>query len=175
VKEIIDATKMQRMLLRLTHEIAEKNNTFDDMVLVGIKTRGLFLAKRLEQLLVELYEVHVPVEALDIGNYRDDGAKTKGSSGIVRNLAGATVVLVDDVLYTGRTVRAALDALVDHGRPSRIELLTLIDRGHREYPIRPDFVGKNIPSAKDETVVVNMTEIDAADCVTICTMTKDKR
>jgi len=171
VKEIIDATKMQRMLLRLTHEVAEKNSSFDGMVLVGIKTRGLFLANRLEKLLVELYGVHVPVEALDIRNYRDDGAKTKGSSGIGRNLAGATVVLVDDVLHTGRTVRAALDALVDHGRPSRIELLTLIDRGHREYPIRPDFVGKNIPSAKDETVVVSMSEIDEADRVTICTVT----
>jgi len=173
MKEIIDATRMERMLLRLTHEIAEKNSSFDDMVLVGIKTRGLFLAKRIEGFIAELYHKNVNIEALDIRSYRDDREKVHVPSGIEHDLSGKTVVLIDDVLYTGRTVRAALDALIDHGRPHRIELLTLIDRGHREYPIRPDFVGKNIPTAKNETVVVNMREIDGRDCVTIADVDKN--
>jgi len=172
MKEIIDAMTMQRMLLRLTHEIAEKNSSFDDIVLVGIKTRGLFLAQRLEQLIGELYGQDVPMEALDIRGYRDDRQAAGAPSGIARDLHGKTVVLIDDVLSTGRSVRAALDALVEHGRPKRIELLTLIDRGHREYPIRPDFVGKNIPTAKNETVVVHMREIDGEDCVSIAKANK---
>lgn len=167
MKKIIDEATMNRMLTRITHEIVEKNGSFDNTVIVGIKTRGIYLGQRLVARIEALYQESVPFEALDISNYRDDMKKTGAPTGIANELKDKIVILVDDVLYTGRSIRAALDAVIEHGRPKQIQLVTLIDRGHREYPIRPDFVGKNIPTAKNETVVVNVKEIDDEDSVTI--------
>lgn len=172
MKQIIDAPMIERMLTRITHEIAEKNKNFSETIVIGIKTRGAFLAQRLVMRIEELYEEVVPLEVLDISNYRDDVAHTGNATGIRANLSNKTVILVDDVLYTGRSVRAALDAVVEHGRPRRIELVSLIDRGHREYPIRPDFVGKNIPTAKQEMVIVKVKELDGEDSVSLATNTK---
>ncbi len=168
---ILDEKAVQRAITRIAHEIIERNKGIDDIVLVGIKTRGYPFAKRLASKIEEIEGVEVPVYPLDITLYRDD--LTEISSLPVVNeefdgdINGKIVVLVDDVIYTGRTVRAALDALVDKGRPSKVQLAVLIDRGHRELPIRPDFVGKNVPTSKSENIKVNFEEVDKIDRVFI--------
>lgn len=164
-KTIMDEAAIGRALTRIAHEILERNKGVQDLVLVGIKTRGVFLAQRLADRIKQIEGLPVPIGELDIRPYRDDryekaevplSNRTK-----VPEIDGKTVVLVDDVLYTGRTVRAAMDALVDLGRARYIQLAVLIDRGHRELPIRPDFVGKNVPTSKKESVSVSLSEIDS--------------
>ena len=168
LKEIIDDQTLVRTIKRITYEILEKNNGTKNLVLVGIKTRGVYLAKRIADNINQLEGVKVSVGELDITSYRDDSNKKDiNTSTIPCEITDQVVVLVDDVLYTGRSVRAALDALMDYGRPKVIKLATLIDRGHRELPIRSDFVGKNIPTSKDEKVIVKLKEIDSVDGVYI--------
>ena len=171
-KEVIDAVTMQRALTRITYEIIERNRGIDDLVLIGIKTRGIYIAERIAQRLKELENVSVPVGELDITLYRDDQKEMAieaelHSSDIPDSLEGKEVILVDDVLYTGRTIRAALDAIMDFGRPKRISLAVLVDRGHRELPIRADFVGKNIPTAQKEEIIVEVAEVDGQDRILI--------
>ncbi|MBW1605583.1 bifunctional pyr operon transcriptional regulator/uracil phosphoribosyltransferase PyrR [Lactobacillus sp. Sy-1] len=173
-KVIIDKMAMQRALTRITYEIIEKNKGIEDLVIVGIKTRGIYLAKRIANRLQQLENVEVPVGALDITKYRDDiehdSAKetpTVVASGDRVSVEGKNVILVDDVLYTGRTIKAALSAISELGRPNSIRLAVLVDRGHRELPIRADFVGKNIPSAQNEKIQVSVQEIDKRDAVEI--------
>lgn len=173
-KEIVDGMGMKRALMRMTYEIVERNKGTKDIVLVGIKTRGLYLAQRIAANLKKLEDVDVPVAALDISNYRDDLPEDEKHQMIYNqqidfDITGKTVVLVDDVLFTGRTIRAALDALMDQGRPAKINLAILVDRGHRELPIRPDFIGKNIPTAVDEEIKVSMTEVDDKDGIDLVT------
>ena len=172
--EIVDGSSMQRALTRITYEIIEQNKGVENLVFVGIKTRGIYLAKRLAKRLDQLENVDVPVAALDVSLYRDDRhvpdnhvEPTVRTKQLDVNITDKHVILVDDVLFTGRTVRAALDALMDMGRPKRISLAVLVDRGHRELPIRPDFVGKNIPRAADETVHVAVEEYDGHEDITI--------
>lgn len=171
-KEVIDAVTMKRALTRITYEIIERNRGIDNLVLVGIKTRGIYIANRIAQRLEQLENVSVPVGELDITLYRDDN-KREGieaelhASDIPDSLEGKEVILVDDVLYTGRTIRAALDAVMDLGRPKRISLAVLVDRGHRELPIRADFVGKNIPTAQTEEIIVEVEETDGQDRILI--------
>ncbi len=169
---VLDALSVERAITRMAHEILEKNKGTENLVLVGIQTRGVVLANRLEKAIDEIAKTKVPIGILDINLYRDDLTKVSEQP-IVRkteidfDLDKKTVVLVDDVLYTGRTIRCAFDALIDFGRPKRIQLAVLIDRGHRELPIRADFVGKNIPTSEEEVVHVNFLEIDAKDEVNI--------
>lgn len=169
-KQIVDAIGMKRALMRMTYEIIERNKGTENLVLVGIKTRGLFLAQRIAANLKRLENVAIPVGALDISSYRDD-LPEKEKKNLIHNqqldfdITNKNVVLVDDVLFTGRTIRAALDALMDQGRPAKINLAVLVDRGHRELPIRPDFIGKNVPTAMDEKVQVSMTEVDQKDSI----------
>lgn len=171
--EIIDGASMQRALTRITYEIIEQNKGVENLVFVGIKTRGVYLARRLAKRLNQLEGVSVPVGVLDITAYRDDRSHQGRRDPKVKDtdlgidINDKHVILVDDVLFTGRTVRAALDALMDRGRPKRISLAVLVDRGHRELPIRPDFVGKNIPTAMDESVHVEVEEYDGHEGVTI--------
>ncbi|KRL83900.1 bifunctional pyr operon transcriptional regulator/uracil phosphoribosyltransferase PyrR [Ligilactobacillus apodemi] len=177
-KEIIDAITMKRALTRMTYEIIEKNKGVDNIVLVGIKTRGIYLAKRIAARLQQLEDVTIPVGELDISLYRDDvhhdaneknEPVVKGSQ-IAFDINDKHVILVDDVLFTGRTIRAALDALMDQGRPKTINLAILVDRGHRELPIRADFVGKNIPTSLNEEVSVFVEEIDGKDGIELKTI-----
>lgn len=169
-KELIDSAAMGRAITRIAHEILEKNKGTEDLVLIGIRTRGVPLAERLAAKIEEIEGVKLPTGILDITLYRDD-LSTVAQQPIVHrteipfDITGKKVVLVDDVLYTGRTVRAALDALIDLGRPLQIQLAIMIDRGHRELPIRADFVGKNLPTSKTEVVDVNFKEIDEKDAV----------
>lgn len=166
-KEIYDSMAMKRALTRITYEIIEKNKGIDKLVLVGIKTRGVYLAKRIATRLQQLEGANIPVGELDISLYRDD--RQVGSEPIVKteqlgiDINDKHVILVDDVLFTGRTIRAALDALMDQGRPKKINLAVLVDRGHRELPIRADFVGKNIPTSLEEEIAVYVEEIDNKD------------
>ena len=170
-KVVLDHDDVRRTLVRIAHEIVEKNPD-QRIALVGIHTRGAHLARRLHRLVEDLLDVDVPIGDLDISFYRDDIA-TRGTGPIVLAshldfpLDGLTVVIVDDVLFTGRTVRAAIEALFDYGRPARVQLAVLADRGHRELPIRPDYVGKNLPTARAERVNVHVEELDGADEVTI--------
>jgi pyrimidine operon attenuation protein/uracil phosphoribosyltransferase len=172
-KEIVDVQAMTRALTRITYEIIEQNHGVDDLVLVGIKTRGIYLAQRIASRLKQLEHVDVPVGDLDITNYRDDRGRRTGqdpdvtATEVGSPINGQNVILVDDVLYTGRTIRAALDALMDLGRPKKIGLAVLVDRGHRELPIRADFVGKNIPTSLNERIQVRVKEIDGSDGVAI--------
>ena len=177
-KEIIDAITMKRALTRMTYEIIEKNKGVDNIVLVGIKTRGIYLAKRIAARLQQLEDVTIPVGELDISLYRDDvhhdaneknEPVVKGSQ-IAFDINDKHVILVADVLFTGRTIRAALDALMDQGRPKTINLAILVDRGHRELPIRADFVGKNIPTSLNEEVSVFVEEIDGKDGIELKTI-----
>lgn len=164
---VLDENAISRALTRIAHEILESNKGGDNLILVGIKTRGIPLTIRLQEKIKEIENIMVPVGELDITLYRDDlevvtsdnEPEYKGSD-INVDIDGKTVVLVDDVLYTGRTVRAAMDAVMDIGRPSQIKLAVLIDRGHRELPIRADYVGKNIPTSNEEIIVVRLSEID---------------
>lgn len=164
-KVLLDEAAINRAMTRIAHEILEDNKGAKDIVLVGIETRGVPLAKILADKMRLIENVEVPVEQINIAFYRDDLERRfeqpiTGVSLINTNINGKSVILVDDVIYTGRTVRAAMDALMDIGRPSNIKLATLIDRGHRELPIRPDFVGKNIPTSKREIVHVHIKAID---------------
>ena len=169
--QVMDAVAMQRALRRIVHEILERNKGAANLVLIGIRTRGVPLAQRLREHLTQLEGHAVPVGAVDITLYRDDlrGRKSRPvhSTAIPCSLEAKHVVLVDDVLYTGRSIRAAMDALTDFGRPQSIQLAVLIDRGHRELPIRADYVGKNIPTARHEQVSVVLQEVDGRDAVTI--------
>lgn len=171
---VLDASAIGRGLTRIAHEILEKNKGGENLLLVGIRTRGVPLAKRLQERLKKIENLDVPIGELDITLYRDDLEKATSSeepqlkgTQISTDLEGKTVILVDDVLYTGRTVRAAMDAVMDIGRPSQIQLAVLVDRGHRELPIRADYVGKNIPTAAEEIVVVELQESDDLDEVSI--------
>ncbi|WP_207732150.1 bifunctional pyr operon transcriptional regulator/uracil phosphoribosyltransferase PyrR [Heliobacterium chlorum] len=163
---------IRRAITRIAHEILEKNQGVKDLVLIGIRRRGVPLALRLQQKIQEIEGVQVPLGALDITLYRDDLTTLDVQPVIHKtevpfSLTKKTVVLVDDVLYTGRTVRAALDALIDIGRPQAIQLAVLIDRGHRELPIRADFVGKNVPTSKREVISVRVAEVDGEEGVSI--------
>lgn len=165
---ILDRETMSRSLMRIAHEIVEKNKGTEDLCLVGIRTRGVYLARRLAANIKGIENKEVPVGILDITLYRDDLTLVASQPVVHKTeiefaVSGKNVVLVDDVLYSGRTIRAALDALIDLGRPHTIQLAVLIDRGHRELPIRPDYVGKNIPTAKTETVEVRLTEVEGKD------------
>lgn len=167
---ILDAQAMNRALTRIAHEILEKNKGGSDLILVGIKTRGIPLAQRLQQKIKDIEQIDVPIGELDITLYRDDLQKSLHDEGpqlhainIHEDISGKKVVLLDDVLYTGRTVRAAMDAVMDVGRPDQIQLGVLVDRGHRELPIRADYVGKNIPTSNKEVIVVKVSEIDDLD------------
>lgn len=175
---VLGRDDLRRTLVRIAHEIIEKNPGNEDgeppLAIVGIHTRGAVIARRLHALVEELSGAEVPSGDVDISFYRDDAlgrapidAPVVHSSHLDFDLEGRTVILVDDVLFTGRTVRAAIDALFDYGRPERIQLAVLADRGHRELPIRPDYVGKNLPTARDERVYVRVDEVDGADEVAI--------
>ena len=171
-KVVLDGDDMRRTLVRIAHEIVEKNGEPSQLALVGIHRRGAILAARIQSLLGDLLEAEVPCGDLDISFYRDDVARRPDqpvvhASRIEFGLDGRTVVIVDDVLFTGRTVRAAIEALFDYGRPERVQLAVLADRGHRELPIRPDYVGKNLPTARNERVNVQVEELDGVDAVTI--------
>jgi pyrimidine operon attenuation protein/uracil phosphoribosyltransferase len=167
----MDGAEIRRALHRIAHEITEQTDGAGDLVLVGIHTRGVPLADRIREAIADFEGVSVPVGTLDIGLYRDDLADRPVTSlaktSLPVDITGRTVILVDDVLFTGRTVRAALDALVDFGRPAAVRLAVLVDRGHRQLPIRPDFVGKNLPTAATERVSVQLGETDAEDGVWI--------
>jgi len=167
--QIMDEAAMRRSLTRMAHEILERNKGLDDLVLVGIVTRGAILAERLGRKLFEIEGQVVPCHRLDPRPYRDDRDRTTAPEAPVPaiDVADRKVILVDDVLYTGRTVRAALDAMMRAGRARCVQLATLVDRGHRELPIRPDFVGKNVPTARDEQVIVRLAEVDGLDGVWI--------
>jgi pyrimidine operon attenuation protein / uracil phosphoribosyltransferase len=168
--QVMDADRMSRALTRIAHEILERNRGLEDVALVGIRTRGVPIARRLGQLLKEINGDDVPVGALDITLYRDDLMRSPvGPQPLVRrteiafSIDDRRILLVDDVLYTGRTIRAALDALIDFGRPRAIQLVVLVDRGHRELPIKADYVGKNVPTSLKESVQVRLQEIDGVD------------
>ena len=168
---ILNAPAMQRALTRIAHEIAERNEAGHEVVLVGIQRGGVPLARRLDSLLTQIWGQPVPTGSLDVSMHRDDldqrAAPNVQPTVIPFDVTGKTVVLVDDVLFSGRTVRAAMDALNDFGRPRRIQLAVLIDRGHRELPIKADFVGKNVPTARTESVRVRLAEMGSADEVVL--------
>lgn len=170
LRQVLEPSDIARSLRRIAHEIIERNKGATGVVLVGIHTRGVPLAQRLAVVIEEVSGVEVPLGTLDIGLYRDDlGHRPTPAlaATAVPDIDGADLVLVDDVLYTGRSVRAALDALADLGRPTTVQLAVLVDRGHRQLPIRPDYVGKNLPTADDERVTVQLREIDGSDGVWI--------
>ena len=170
-KRIQTSSDMHRAITRISHEILEKNSGSEDLILVGMHSRGVPLANRIKES-IKLFEgVDITVGELDIGLYRDDtserGVGHIKPTKIPDDINSKTVILVDDVLYTGRSIRAAMDAIHDLGRPKQIQLAVLVDRGHREIPIRADFIGKNVPTSKYEDIKVNLTEIDGIDEVTI--------
>lgn len=168
---ILDEKDIQRATTRIANEIIERNKGIKDIILVGIKTRGCPFAERLAKKIKDIEGEDVPVSSLDISLYRDDLTEINNQPILNKqfelDINNKIIILVDDVIYTGRTVRAALDALVDNGRPSRVQLAVLVDRGHRELPIRPDYVGKNLPTSKSEIIKVNFKEIDGIDQVVI--------
>jgi len=169
--QVLDDAALDRALTRIAHEILERNGGAKDLAFVGLRTRGVTLAQRLQAKIAAIDGAQLAVGTLDITLYRDDldmrGAPVIRGTDISFSIKGKTVVLVDDVLYTGRTIRAALDALIDLGRPGSIQLAILVDRGHRELPIRPDFVGKNLPTSRRESVAVRLKEHDGEDRVVI--------
>ena len=171
---VLDADDIRRTLVRIAHEIVERNPE-RDIALVGIHRRGAHLAARLQQLITGVIGADVPLGSIDIAFYRDDIATREApevrASHLPFRLEDHTIVLVDDVLYTGRTVRSAIEALFDYGRPARVQLAVLADRGHRELPIRPDYVGKNLPTARPERVNVRVSELDDSDEVSITDLT----
>jgi pyrimidine operon attenuation protein / uracil phosphoribosyltransferase len=172
--QVMDADRMARALTRMAHEILERNRGLDEIALVGIRTRGVPIARRLARTLREINGDEVPTGALDITLYRDDLMRHPvGPQPLVRHteipfsIDERKILLVDDVLYTGRTIRAALDALIDFGRPRAIQLIVMVDRGHRELPIKADYVGKNLPTSSKQSVQVRLQEIDGTDEVVI--------
>jgi pyrimidine operon attenuation protein / uracil phosphoribosyltransferase len=173
---LLDGEAIGRTLSRIAHEIIERNDDLESVALVGIHTRGVPISQRLRRLIEERAGLELDLGQLDITFHRDDvhvrdGQAPRHRQPVVRDtkldfeLAGRTVILVDDVLYTGRTIRAAIDALLDYGRPARVQLAVLADRGHRELPIRPDYVGKNLPTARGERIQVQLVEVDELDAV----------
>ncbi|WP_373713870.1 bifunctional pyr operon transcriptional regulator/uracil phosphoribosyltransferase PyrR [Streptococcus sp.] len=164
-KEIVDDMTMKRAITRITYEIIERNKNLDNIVLAGIKTRGVFIAKRIQERLKQLEGIDVPLGELDTKHFRDDIKVDEDTTIMTADINNRDVILVDDVLYTGRTIRAAIDNLVSLGRPARVSLAVLVDRGHRELPIRADYVGKNIPTSRSEEIIVHMTEVDGQDTV----------
>jgi len=171
VTRVMDESEIRRALTRIAHEIIERNKGAQDLVVIGVQSRGVPMAKRLAGLISEIEGVEVPLGSLNVALYRDDyatrSARTISASEIPFDVADKTVILVDEVLFTGRTTRAALDAIMDLGRPAVIQLAVLIDRGHRELPIRADYVGKNLPTAKKESVDVHWVETKGEDAVMI--------
>ncbi len=170
-RQIMGPDDIRRALARVSHEILERNRGSQEVVLVGVHTRGVHLARRLAQNILQFEGSQVPVAELDISLYRDDlqerARPPLKPTSLPVDIQDKSVVLVDDVLYTGRTIRAAMDALIDFGRPRQVQLAILLDRGHRELPIRPDYVGKNIPTSQEERVMVRLAEVDGVDEVTI--------
>ncbi|WP_457951144.1 bifunctional pyr operon transcriptional regulator/uracil phosphoribosyltransferase PyrR [Lactiplantibacillus pentosus] len=170
-KEVVDSMAMKRALTRITYEIIEQNKGIKNIVLVGIKTRGVYIAQRIAAQLQQLEGTAIPVGELDITAFRDDqpldAARNAHDYQLAFSVADKRVILVDDVLFTGRTIRAALDALMSGGRPQSIALAVLVDRGHRELPIRADFIGRNIPTARQERIRVTVSEIDGHDGIEI--------
>jgi pyrimidine operon attenuation protein / uracil phosphoribosyltransferase len=170
-KQLLGADDIRRAVARLAHEVVERNEGVQSLVLVGLRTRGIPLARRLQQRILEFEGAEVPLGVLDITLYRDDvhqrAPRALNPTSIPVDISDKTVILVDDVLYTGRTIRAALDALIDLGRPKAIQLVCLVDRGHRELPIRPDYVGKNVPTSRHEKVAVRLEEVDGVDEVVL--------
>ena len=166
-KEVVDEITMNRAITRITYEIIERNKDLSQIVLAGIKTRGVFIAKRIQQRLAQLEKIEIPVCEVDTKPFRDDIKVKEDTTVIPVEITDREVILVDDVLYTGRTIRAAIDNLVSNGRPSRVSLAVLVDRGHRELPIRSDYVGKNIPTSRREEIIVEMIEKDGQDRVLI--------
>lgn len=164
-KEIIDDLTMKRAITRMTYEIIERNKSLDKLVLAGIKTRGVHIANRIHDRLLQLEGLDIPVGELDTKPFRDDVKVEEDTTLMPVNVTDKEVILVDDVLYTGRTIRAAIDNLVSLGRPARVSLAVLVDRGHRELPIRADYVGKNIPTSAIEDIIVHMQEVDGEDKV----------
>lgn len=171
-KVIMSAEEMRRALVRIAHEVIERNHGPEGLIFIGLYTRGVPLATRIARYAKAIEDADIPVGALDIGPYRDDLSDLETPPQLRPNdipggMAGRRVVLVDDVLYTGRSIRAAMDALVDFGRPQRIQLAVLVDRGHRELPVRPDYVGKNVPTSRKEEIEVRLREVDGKDEVAI--------
>ncbi|MCG7213963.1 bifunctional pyr operon transcriptional regulator/uracil phosphoribosyltransferase PyrR [Paenibacillus mucilaginosus] len=176
---LMDEIAVRRALTRIAHEILEKNKGFENCLLIGIRTRGIHLARRVSERIREIEGIPAPVGEVDVTRYRDDrivsletavtgGEESAAADGQEKLVVqGRKLILFDDVLFTGRTVRAAMDALMDLGRPQMIQLAVLVDRGHRELPIRPDFVGKNIPTSKQESIEVKLSEVDGVDQVII--------
>jgi pyrimidine operon attenuation protein / uracil phosphoribosyltransferase len=178
-KILMTAEDIRRTLARIAHEIIERNKSTEHLLLVGLRTRGVPLAKRLAENILRYENSKLTVGALDFSSYRDDldpteARKALQHTDIPSDINGKSVILVDDVLFTGRSIRAAMDAIIDLGRPKSIQLAVLIDRGHREMPIRADYVGKNIPSAREEDIQVRLTETDRRDEVAIVTPTIEK-
>ena len=178
-KILMTPEDIRRTLARIAHETVERNKAIEHLILVGMRTRGVPLAKRLATNIEDFEGLRIPVGALDITPYRDDLASLNRQPLVKRtdipvNIDGKSIVLVDDVLYTGRSIRAAMDALTDLGRPGSIQLAVLIDRGHRELPIRADYVGKNIPSSRDEEIKFRLVETDGIDEVTIISIANNK-
>jgi pyrimidine operon attenuation protein / uracil phosphoribosyltransferase len=167
MKEIMDHTAITRSITRLSHEIIERNKSLDDVVLVGVKTRGVYLAQRLQSMILQFTNIELPYGSLNIRPWRDDLIEEVAIEPLDVDVKDKRVILVDDVLYTGRTIRAAMDGLVYFGRPKQIQLAVLVDRGHKEFPIKGDYVGKNIPTGKEEEVIVQLKEIDLKEGVFI--------
>ena len=172
--KVLSGKEMEKAIIRIAHEILERNKGCQNLAIVGIRTRGAYLAQRLSEGIKQIAELEIPVGVLDITLYRDDLTAIAQQPVVHRtqlpfDITGKRIVLVDDVLYTGRTIRAALDELIDFGRPENIQLAILIDRGHRELPIRPDYVGKNVPTSLDEMVEVRLKEEDGKEEVVIVT------
>ena len=179
LKILMTAEDIRRTLVRIAHEIVERNRASKDLILVGIRTRGVPIAERLATLIEKTEGLKLPVIALDINRYRDDISSSDMQLLTRRidtpvNIDGKPIVLVDDVLYTGRSIRAAMDALIDLGRPQQIQLAILIDRGHREMPIRADYTGKNIPSSREEVIKVQLRETDGTDKIAITKSVRNK-
>lgn len=177
---IMDEEQMDRALKRISHELLEKNKTLDNGVILGIRTRGVPLSERLKKAILDTHGIDIPIGILDINLYRDDLTALTEQPVIYQTIVpdgvkGKKIILVDDVLYTGRTIRAALDSVIDMGRPENIQLVALIDRGHRELPIRADYVGKNVPTSKREKIVVMLKEVDGTDKVVIEELSEEEK
>ena len=167
-KEVVDDITMNRAITRITYEIIERNKELNQVVLAGIKSRGVHLAHRIQKRLAQLEQIDIPVAEIDTKPFRDDKKSQEEDTTLIPvDITDRQVILIDDVLYTGRTIRAAIDNLVSHGRPSRVSLAVLVDRGHRELPIRTDYIGKNIPTSRTEEIIVEMTETDGQDRILI--------